>query len=122
MKGHQSEVMNSDQSLETNLNILMDTQARRAHTDTTLTDNALQFSLEHNGKRVQGAIIKTLRRGISENMLITSYKEKFKTFYNSIQWDAFKYATKHMQQYRSIFKLIHNIVPNMETLQTERCQ
>jgi Reverse transcriptase (RNA-dependent DNA polymerase) len=116
VKGHQSSEMKSNLNLETNLNILMDRKARRAQQEMELPENQLQFSIEYHGKRVHGSIIKSLRREISENELTTTYKDKFKGHYDSIQWEAFKHAAQNTTIYRSIFKLIHNIVPNFETL------
>jgi len=116
VKGHQSSEMNSTLTLETNLNILMDKLARKVQHETDLPENNSQFSIDYQGQRINGSLIKTLRREISENELKTSYKDKFKDNYDSIHWEAFKYAAQHTKIYRSIFKLIHNMVPNFETL------
>ena len=116
VKGHQGSSCHSTFNLETNLNILMDARAKRAQENPAPNESRPSFAIKYKGNRITGTIVKTLREEISNMRLRSFYQNKMKENYEEVNWDAFQHAGTKGKITRSIFKMIHNISPNFQTL------
>ena len=117
VKGHQGSSCHPNFNLETNLNILMDTRAKKAQENPLPHETKPNFAISYRGNSITGSIVKTLREEISNTRLRVFYQNKMREHYEEVHWDAFQYAGANGRITRSIFKMIHNIAPNFQTLQ-----
>ena len=120
VKGHQGSSCQPEFNLETNLNILMDMRAKQTSENINIPEMNLNFSIMYRGHRVTGPIVKSLRQEIGDMRLKVFYQNKMKDNYDEVYWEAFQYACVKGNLTKSIFKLIHNIVPHFKTLHKRR--
>ena len=115
VRGHQGVECSHEFNLETNLNILMDMRAKQAQDNKMVSESQRSFKIIYKGETLTGPLVKILRQRIGDTTIQSFYQEKMKEHYQDVYWDAFKFACVKFKVTRSVFKLIHNIAPTMQT-------
>jgi hypothetical protein len=98
VKGHQGTELSDEFDLQTNLNILMDSRAKRMqqvaqHIPEWTHQN--KYQILYNNETINGKIIKSLWQEIGSTRLRLHYKNKFKENYDNILWDSFTFACQN---------------------------
>jgi hypothetical protein len=119
VKGHQGTELSDEFDLQANLNILMDSRAKRIqqvvqHTPDWTHQN--KYQILYNNEIINGKIIKSLRQEIGSTRLRLHYKNKFKENYDNILWDSFTFTCQNYNPKKGVLKMIHNIAPTQITL------
>jgi hypothetical protein len=119
VKGHQGTELSDEFDLITNLNILMDSRAKRMqqvvqHTPDWTHQN--KYQILYNNETVNGKIINSLRQEIGSTRLRLHYKNKFKENYDNILWDSSIFACQNYNPKKGVLKMIHIIAPTQITL------
>jgi hypothetical protein len=118
VKGHQDSKVNSEIRLEDNLNILMDTRAKKAQTTTlSLSEHQLDFTVTLNNERITGSFVKEIRKILSQDCLKQFYEKKWQKDHKTIMWDLLFKAIKSKKPGRVIIKMIHNLTPTQQFMQ-----
>jgi hypothetical protein len=119
VKGHQGTELSNELDLQTNLNILMDSRAKRMQQvvqHTTNWTHQNKYQILYNNETINGKIIKSLRQEIGSTRLRSHYKNKIKKNYDNILWDSFIFACQNHNPKKGVLKMIHNIAPTQITL------
>jgi hypothetical protein len=119
VNGHQGIELSDEFDLQTNLNILMDSRAKRMqqvaqHIPDWTHQN--KYQILYNNETINGKIINSLQQEIGSTRLRLHYKNKLKENYENILWDSFNFACQNYNPKKGVLKMIHNIAPTQTTL------
>jgi hypothetical protein len=119
VKGHQGTDLSDDFDLQTNLNILMDSRAKRMQQEVQHTSDWThqnKYQILYNNETINGKIIKSLQQDIGSTLLRLHYRNKFKEKYDNILWESFTFACQNGNPKKGVLKMIHTIAPTQITL------
>jgi hypothetical protein len=119
VKGNQGTELSDEFDLQTNLNILMDTRAKRMQQEVQHKydwTHQNKYQIIYNNETINGNMNKSLRQKIGSTQFRLHYRNKFKEKYGNILWESFTFACQNGNHKKGVLKMIHNIAPTQITL------